>query len=1238
MRIVIDLQSCQSDSRFRGIGRYSMALAKAMARQAGNHEIWLVLNDRFPDTIPSIRHEFDGLVPRDHIATFAVNGPVAENNPRNLWRTRAAERIREYFLAGLQPDVVHVTSLFEGWSDDAVSSIGAFDKSVPTTATLYDLIPLVHPDSYLLESRTRDYYLGKIQSLRSASCLLAISDYSKQEAVRALGLKGESIVNISSAVDPRFGPREISPEEKRTLLSRYKITKPFVMCAPGAFDERKNIAGLLKAYSRLDPDLRRAHQLLVTGKHHESAYVQMIKLARRAGFEGDDLVLTDYVPDDDLIELYNLCKLFVFPSLYEGFGLPVLEAMACGAPVIASNTTSIPEVIGRTDALFDPARPEAITEKMQQALTDEGFRQSLAQHGLEQAKKFSWDNSARTAIAAFESLHRRNRPDSQASVAAPKEKPRLAFVSPLPPEQSGISTYSAELLPELARFYDIALIIDQETVSEPALSTSFPARDVAWFEAHASGFDRILYQMGNSPFHKHMFAMLKRHPGVVVMHDFYLSSVVHWMETTGYSPAFFRGSLYSSHGYLALSVLDRFGAETAIQTYPCNRFVLDQAVGVIVHSQYAITAARKWYGDAVASRLWHIPQLRSIPLEKNRERTRAKLDFEPEDFVVCSFGAIAPTKLNHRLLDAWMGSSLGQDGCCHLVFVGENHGGEYGQALLRRMAESGLKNHIHVTGFMSSERYGQYLEAADVAVQLRTLTRGETSRSVLDALAYGLALIINAHGTMAEYPDDVLIKLRDDFSDEELVGALESLRDDSSLRKQIGTAGQRYIAEFHNPGRIGEQYYEAIEHFAGLSQNTRYAALLNSLADFPPPVEPSATDLLVTAQTVAQNTPQIGRKQLLVDVSVLAKEDLRTGIERATRSILLQLLDDPPEGYRVEPVYCDRNMYRYARYFTTEALGMSKTGLQDDRIDVQEGDVFLGLDWNPHNVSSNRGEFGHFVSLGVRVFFVVYDTLPIAHPELFPLDSRIGFRKWLETIADVANGLVCISKSSAEELCEWLNANPPDRAEPLPIGFFHLGADIENSLPTAGLPENAAGVLKALASAPSFLMVGTVEPRKRHAQALSAFEMLWPEGVEANLVIVGKRGWLVDKLVERLNNHPMLGKRLFWLEGISDEYLEKVYAASTCLIAASEAEGFGLPLVEAARKGLPIIARGIPVFREVAGDHAFYFSGLSPEDLARAVRAWLDLSSHGKAPSSKEVAWLTWKESTAQLLKLVLPS
>ena len=122
----------------------------------------------------------------------------------------------------------------------------------------------------------------------------------------------------------------------------------------------------------------------------------------------------------------------------------------------------------------------------------------------------------------------------------------------------------------------------------------------------------------------------------------------------------------------------------------------------------------------------------------------------------------------------------------------------------------------------------------------------------------------------------------------------------------------------------------------------------------------------------------------------------------------------------------------------------------------------------------------------------------------------------------------------------------------------------------------------------------------------------------------------------RLRKHKESGKRLFWLEGISDEYLDKIYAASTCLIAASEGEGFGLPLIEAAQHKLPIIARDIPVFREVAGDHAYYFNGLDPLVLADALKHWLTLRAENKAPQSDDMPWLTWNQSARQLLDTLL--
>jgi glycosyltransferase involved in cell wall biosynthesis len=203
------------------------------------------------------------------------------------------------------------------------------------------------------------------------------------------------------------------------------------------------------------------------------------------------------------------------------------------------------------------------------------------------------------------------------------------------------------------------------------------------------------------------------------------------------------------------------------------------------------------------------------------------------------------------------------------------------------------------------------------------------------------------------------------------------------------------------------------------------------------------------------------------------------------------------------------------------------------------------------------------------------------------------------------------------------------------VASFHLGADVESSAPSLGMPAEAFDTLKSLKARPSFLTVGTLEPRKGHRQTLAAFELLWAQNKDVNLVLVGKKGWMVEDLFTQINNHAELGKRLFWLDGISDEYLGHIYKSSACLISASEGEGFGLPLIEAAKQHIPVLVRDLPVFREVAGDRAFYFSGLAAQDLADSVLKWLALHQLGKAPDSKHIPILTWAQSAQQLIKLL---
>jgi len=784
----------------------------------------LAVNAKFSESIPAIRLAFERLIPSSNIRVFDV--PISsEYMP---WPSQASEIIREEFIASLKPDIVLLTSVFEGYRAPAVTSIGVVKGKHATAVILYDLIPFLNQDQYLNNQELRDYYFRKIEWVKRANLLLAISDSSRQEGIKHLGFSPEKVVNISTAVGSQFKYKEICDEVWTDICKRVRLDRKFVMYAPGGFDPRKNFGRLIEAFSLLPKALREGYQLLIVSKLNLDQLHELQLLRQQYQLGTDELLLPGYVEDEVLTVLYSKADLFVFPSLHEGFGLPALEAMACGAIVIGSNCTSVPEVIGREEALFNPASVDDIRSKMLQALTDEKFRDGLRFHGQQHVKKFTWRSIGEKAIQALEQLH---------------------------------------------------------------------------------------------------------------------------------------------------------------------------------------------------------------ALNKKQKQTEVKRE------------------------------------------------------------------------------------------------------SVTSALA-------NLSRTMT----------------------------------------------------------------------------------------PRDQDLLLAAHSLAFNA---GSKypQLLLDISSLVHSDVKSGIQRVVRSLLAEFLNNPPNNFDVQPVWFDAGVYRYAKSFVASLTG-SLEACDDGAVDYAQGDVYLSLDLIMHLTPQVHELHRDLVARGLQLNFIVYDILLAQHPEWWPVGTDAQFTSWLKSICEVSSGLLCISEAVANDVRAWIRENPPQRLDAGPIiRSFHLGADLENSLPTKGLPESSVRVLEQIGARKSFLMVSTIEPRKGYAQALAAFEQLWQKGNDLNLVIVGKRGWLVEDLAQRISEHAEYGRRLFWLEGISDEYLGLVYQKSACLIAASEGEGFGLPLIEAAQHSLPLIVRDLPVFREVAGSHAHYFSGKSPSDLAAAIEAWLLMHAALQHPRSDDMPWLNWTQSAQQLMR-----
>jgi glycosyltransferase involved in cell wall biosynthesis len=267
-------------------------------------------------------------------------------------------------------------------------------------------------------------------------------------------------------------------------------------------------------------------------------------------------------------------------------------------------------------------------------------------------------------------------------------------------------------------------------------------------------------------------------------------------------------------------------------------------------------------------------------------------------------------------------------------------------------------------------------------------------------------------------------------------------------------------------------------------------------------------------------------------------------------------------------------------------------------------------------------------------------------PEMFPEGTAEIHEDWLKAVMKSAHQLICISSAVKDETIEYTGLQDGLVNKNLNLSVLHHGADINASLPSqAEAPENWDVLLASINARPTFLMVSTIEPRKGYLQALEAFEKLWGEGVDINLVIIGKEGWkdlpaekrrTIPKIIQLIKNHQELGQRLFWQENLADAHLQILYQKSTCLLAASENEGYGLPLIEAAQYELPILARDIPVFREVLDHFATYFDNASIDGLAASIIIWLEDFKRGTHIKSSGIPKQTWAKNVENLKNLLI--
>jgi alpha-1,2-rhamnosyltransferase len=300
---------------------------------------------------------------------------------------------------------------------------------------------------------------------------------------------------------------------------------------------------------------------------------------------------------------------------------------------------------------------------------------------------------------------------------------------------------------------------------------------------------------------------------------------------------------------------------------------------------------------------------------------------------------------------------------------------------------------------------------------------------------------------------------------------------------------------------------------------------------------------------------------------------------------------------------------------------------------VKPGDVLVLLDssWHSDFVTHVK----ELKAQGVVVVSVIYDLIPLTHPQFCDDGLVVLFQRWFKWVSRTADGFIAISKTIRDQVEAYVREGVAEtKLRNQWFDHFYLGCELDLAEKTGMVRREVKRAFQN--GCPVYLMVGTIDPRKNHGYLLDAFDLLWQKGFGINLCFVGKVGWKCRTLIKRVKTHSEYNKRLFMFHGLSDTELEYCYLKSRSLVLPTYVEGFGLPLVEAMQRGLPVMASDIPVFREVGGDFIAYFDPEKPEALAELIGNY---EASGEFPASRKVkdwSWLNWEDSTKQLLTKIV--
>lgn len=378
VRVGIDIRAI---SDF-GVGTYIRNVVRALAKVDQQDEFVLIGDAERSFDMSRLPKQFR-----------AVPLPDPVNSTRGYFALRRCLREERC-------DLLHIPTLFR---------LPPYLPPCPLIVTVHDVLDYMYRATNGSGVRGSVNFYCTRYVLQHAARILAVSNFTKNDVARLFNIPFNRIEVLYNAIDERFLLGHATEQEREFIRERYQVNYPFVLYA-GRISPHKNVVRIIEAFSALKTELAREDQLpdlkLIIIGDEVSRHPDLRRTVIRSGVQNDVRFL-GFVPIDVLRIFYDAAKLFVFPSLYEGFGLPPLEAMAHGTPVVTSNASSLPEVVGNAAIMVNPENVFDIMRAMQRALTDQGLREKLKARGYEQVRRFSWEESTRRLAQVYEAIAKR---------------------------------------------------------------------------------------------------------------------------------------------------------------------------------------------------------------------------------------------------------------------------------------------------------------------------------------------------------------------------------------------------------------------------------------------------------------------------------------------------------------------------------------------------------------------------------------------------------------------------------------------------------------------------------------------------------------------------------------------------------------------------------------------------------------------------------------------------------------